>query len=64
MIILTFRMNGSPAMSIICLDSDLILGSAIENPTSSCDVVKQHCDFSLQYSISSSGSTLNASFIN
>ena len=45
-IILTFRMNGSPAMSIICLESDLILRTATKNPTTICDVVKQHCGWS------------------
>ena len=56
-------MNGSPAMSSMCLASDLILRIAIENPTTICDVIKQHCLFSLQYSIATSGSTLNASFV-
>lgn len=55
-------MNGSTSMSSMCLDSDLILRSATENPKAICDVVKQHCVFSQQYSISTSGSTLNASF--
>ena len=50
-IILTFPMNGSPAMSSVRLDSDLLLRSATENPTAICDVVKQHCVFSLQFSI-------------
>ena len=56
-------MNGSLAMSSICLDSDSILRSATENPTAICDVVKQHYVFSLQYSISTSGSILNAPFV-
>ena len=49
--------------SSICLDGDLILKSVTENPKTICKVVKQHCVFSLQYSISTSGSTLNASSI-
>ena len=53
-------MNGSLAMSSIRLESDLILRSGTENPVAICDFVKQHCVFSLQYSVSTSGSTLNA----
>ena len=56
-------MNGSPTMSSICSDSDLILKSATEDPTVFYDIVKQHCLFSLQYSILISGSALNASFV-
>ena len=55
-------MNGSTPMSSMCLDSDLMLRSATENPKAICDVVKQNCVFSQQYSISTSGSALNASF--
>ena len=50
-------------MSSIFLDSDLILRSATENPTAISSIVKQDCAFSLQYSISTSGSTLNASLV-
>ena len=56
-------MNGSLAMSSMCLDSNLILRSATENPTAICDIVKQHCAFSLRDSISTSGSPLNDSFV-
>ena len=61
-IVLTFLMNGLPALSSICSDSDLILKIATENPTAIGDI-KQHCVFSLQHSISTSASTLNASFV-
>ena len=56
-------MNGSLAVSSTYLESDLVLRSATGNPTVVCDVVKQHCIFCLQYYISTSGSTLNASFV-
>ena len=56
-------MNGSLAVSSTYLESDLVLRSATGNPTAVCDVVKQHCIFCLQYYISTSGSTLNASFV-
>ena len=62
-IILKFQKNGLPAMSSLYLDSDPILKRATENPTAICDVVKQHCVISLQYFISTYGSTLNATFV-
>ena len=42
-------MNESPAMSSMCLDSNLILRSASKNPAGICDVVRQYCVFSVQY---------------
>ena len=55
-------MNGLLPISSICLDSDLILRRATENPTVTCDV-KQHCVFSLQCYILTSWSTVNASYV-
>ena len=53
----------SPAISSMCLNNELILRSATENPTAICDVFKQYCVFSLQYFIETFGSKLNVSIV-
>ena len=48
-------MNESLAMLRIYVNSDHIFRSAIESPTAVCHVVRQHCVFSLQYSVPTLG---------